>query len=223
MTARLVPAGVTLRDQLNKRFPKRDKRSDGWIGDAAHQARASDHNPDRDGWVHALDIDEDLGRPGASRQLADELVELARTGKDGGRIKYVVYEDKIASGTYAATRWRWRGSGYGHTEHIHVSFTDAAERNGKPFPLAVLEDPALWDGVVPPISAIQNAERLGLANPAAWRLAARLVDLGYYDGRPEAVYKQGYPRKAVTALQVARKIPGGGAYTPRTHAAVFGA
>jgi hypothetical protein len=47
--AKLVAAGVTLRDQLNDRFPKRDKRSDGWIGDYAHSTRASLHNPDKDG------------------------------------------------------------------------------------------------------------------------------------------------------------------------------
>ncbi len=33
---RLVAAGVTLRAQVNKRFPNRDKTSDGWIGDRAH-------------------------------------------------------------------------------------------------------------------------------------------------------------------------------------------
>jgi len=58
--ARLVAAGVKLRKQVDKAFPGRDKRSDGWIGDRAHQARKSDHNPDKNGWVHAIDIDADL-------------------------------------------------------------------------------------------------------------------------------------------------------------------
>ena len=54
-------AGVTkLRDQVDNRWPKRDKRTDGIIGDAAHQARQSDHNPDSKGAVHALDLDKDL-------------------------------------------------------------------------------------------------------------------------------------------------------------------
>ena len=78
--ATLAAAGVTLRNQINEAFPGRDKASDGWIGDAAHQARVSDHNPDRRGIVHAIDVDEDLAKKVDARELADELVELARTG-----------------------------------------------------------------------------------------------------------------------------------------------
>lgn len=136
--ARLVKAGVTLRDQINTRFPKRDKASDGWIGDAAHQARPSDHNPDSRGLVHALDIDEDFGKPGDALAFADQLIALARAGKDGGRLKYVVYENRIASATYPDKAWRWRAGNWGHTKHIHVSFTDKAERDGSPFPLPIL-------------------------------------------------------------------------------------
>jgi hypothetical protein len=65
MSWRVVPAALTLRDQVNARWPDRDKASDGTIGDAEHQGRPSDHNPDADGWVHALDLDADLGEPAA--------------------------------------------------------------------------------------------------------------------------------------------------------------
>ena len=139
--AKLVKAGVTLRNQINKRFPNRDKRSDGWIGDKAHQARKSDHNPDDRGWVHALDIDADLDRldPHAAQKLANQIVTYAASGAPGSkRIKYVVFNDQIASGTYPATKWVWRGRGYGHFGHIHVSFTNAAEQDGRPFPLPIL-------------------------------------------------------------------------------------
>ena len=75
--AKLVKGGVTLRDQVNKRFPKRKKDSDGWIGDAQHAARGdqSDHNPDANGWVHAIDIDKDLGAKGDAKKLADQIVD----------------------------------------------------------------------------------------------------------------------------------------------------
>lgn len=142
--ARLCAAGVTLRKQLDLKFPKRDRRSDGWIGDKAHAARKSDHNPDAKGVVYALDIDENFGkgtwRNGkAAQRLADQLVRYAASGLPGAeRVKYVVYEDRIASGTYKASWWKWRGKAYGHTQHIHVSFTAAADKDGRVFPLPVL-------------------------------------------------------------------------------------
>lgn len=142
--ARLCDAGVTLRRQLDRRFPDRDRRSDGWIGDRAHAARKSDHNPDTKGIVRALDIDENFGvgtwRNGrAARNLADQLIDYAASGLPGAdRIKYVVYEDQVASGTYRSTWWRFRGKGYGHTAHIHVSFTTEGDDDGSIFPLPIL-------------------------------------------------------------------------------------
>lgn len=135
---RLVAAGVTLRAQVDERWPGRDKRSDGWIGDAAHAARKSDHNPDADGWVHALDIDKDgIDAQALAEQLAAYAAEEHRAGRR--RILNIVWNDQVASGTYANHFWTFRGSGYGHLEHIHVSFTDAAELDGGPFPLAVFD------------------------------------------------------------------------------------
>jgi hypothetical protein len=143
--ARLVAAGVKLRKQVDRRWPKRDRRSDGWIGDRAHQARKSDHNPDSKGFVHALDIDADLDKddPKAAQRLANQLVAYAKSGKPGAdRIKYVVFNDRIASGTYKNTYWEWRGSGYGHMHHIHVSFTNKAPVTGRRrFPLPILRKP----------------------------------------------------------------------------------
>ena len=142
--ARLVAGGVTLRNQVNKRWPRRDKRSDGWIGDKAHAGRQSDHNPDARGLVHALDIDADLDPkdPGAAQRLANQIVAYAASGIPGAnRIKYVVFNDQIASGTYANSMWKWRGSGYGHTHHIHVSFSTKGENNAQTYPLPILNTP----------------------------------------------------------------------------------
>ena len=142
--AKLVAGGVVLRKQIDARYPGRDRRSDGWIGDRAHGARKSDHNPDRNGWVHALDIDENMGkgrwRNGrAARQLADQLRLYAASGMPGSeRIKYIVHERKLASGTYKATWWKWRPGNWGHDHHIHISFTAAAQKDDRLFPLPIL-------------------------------------------------------------------------------------
>ena len=144
---RLCAAGVTLRDQVNQKWPKRDKASDGWIGDAAHAARegwgtngrGSYHNPDPNGIVHAIDLDEDFLGKGkgekTAKEFAEQLATYCREGKDGGRIAHIVYEDKVASGT--ANNWHFRGSGYGHKHHIHISFTNKANTDGSKFRLPI--------------------------------------------------------------------------------------
>lgn len=219
--AKLVRAGETLRNQMNARFPKRDKSSDGWIGDSAHQSRPSDHNPDSRGWVHALDIDEDFGATGDNKKFADQLIAYARDGRKGSeRLKYTVYEDKVASGTYSDTYWVWRGSGYGHTHHIHVSFTDAAENDDRPFDLPIFNPDAVWDGNVPDFANIKAAEA-GATNKAAHRLASRLKDLGFYQGDVQPEGQQGYPVKAIKAYQEFIKVQPTGKYGPRLHRRIF--
>ncbi len=142
--ARLCDAGTTLRKQLDARFPKRDRRSDGWIGDLAHSKRFSYHNPDRNGIVWALDVDENFGlgtwRFGkAARRFADQLAAYAASGLPGSdRILHIVYEDQVVSGTYKQHWWKWRGSGYGHTFHIHITFRDGKGNDGAIFPLPIL-------------------------------------------------------------------------------------
>jgi hypothetical protein len=142
--AKLVKGGVVLRDQINGRWPGRDKRSDGWIGDAKHKARTSDHNADKNGWVHALDIDENMGkgkwRNGrAARKLADQLRAYAASGLPGSRrVKYVVYEGRLASGTYRSKWWKWRPGNWGHYQHIHISFTKWAQKDERLWPLPIL-------------------------------------------------------------------------------------
>jgi hypothetical protein len=230
---KLVAAGVTLRDQINKRWVNRDKRSDGWIGDSAHQARPSDHNPDKDGWVHALDIDHDFLGPnkGAAEaeKFASQLIELARNGKDRGRLKYVVYNNRIASGTHANQYWTWRKGNWGHTQHIHVSFTSKSQQDGSKFPLPIFNnDPLppkptnLWDGVVPNMNNVNAAAiEPSLKNLAAWRVACRLKDLGFYVGEVNPVYHQGYPRKAIEAFQKSKNLKSLKIYDQRTHEALF--
>lgn len=77
-----------------------------------------------------------------AQTLANQIVAYAASGKPGSqRIKYVVFNDQIASGTYANSAWKWRGSGYQHYDHIHVSFTEYAETHGGAFPLPIFDTP----------------------------------------------------------------------------------
>lgn len=136
----LSKAGETLRNQVNHNFRDRDKRSDGWIGDARHQLQKppSDHCPDpKTGAVRALDLDSDLGREkNNASYLADQLRLLAKSKKDK-RISYIIYNKKIAS---RILNWKWRTyRGINpHTSHIHISFTPAGDHDSKPFNIPLL-------------------------------------------------------------------------------------
>ncbi len=57
MKPKLSKAAGQLREQIDDSFPERSRKSDGWIGDARHSTRKSDHNPDATGCVRAIDID----------------------------------------------------------------------------------------------------------------------------------------------------------------------
>ena len=131
----LSKSADTLRRQINSTFADRDKRSDGWIGDARHSATKSDHNPALpSGVVRAIDIDSDLGGPANNAQyLANQLRLLGKTDK---RLAYVIYNKRIAS---PILFWNWRPyRGYAHTSHIHISFTALGDQDKRKFKLPIL-------------------------------------------------------------------------------------
>jgi hypothetical protein len=136
MKPRLSKAAVQLREQFDDSFSDRDRTSDGWIGDARHSSRPSDHNPDAQGWVRAIDIDADLSkRKGLASDVADQIRLAARNGDK--RISYVIFEGRIAS---RIRGWRWRkykGSNK-HNHHIHISFTKAGDEDSKFFNIPML-------------------------------------------------------------------------------------
>jgi hypothetical protein len=222
--AKLVAGGEVLRSQVNKRWVNRDKASDGWIGDSDHAARISDHNPDGRGYVHAIDIDEDFrGSENDTRWFADQLIAYARMKQPAwARLKYVVYEQQIASGTYASQNWVWRDGDYGHTEHIHVSFTRIGETDPSEFQIPILYGKAgLWDQVDPYYDILADAESSGEKNRATHRLACRLAELGFYEGKPLPEGKQGFPTNAIKKMQDYMGWERTDSYMPRTHRAIF--
>jgi hypothetical protein len=134
---RLCDAAFKLREQINAKYPDRDKSSDGWIGDTRHQAKPSDHNPDENGIVRAIDVDADLTRKykDASWDLAEELRLVAKTGEK--RISYIIHHGKISSPRMG---WKWRTyKGNPHAHHIHISFTPSGDNDETPFQVESLK------------------------------------------------------------------------------------
>jgi hypothetical protein len=116
MTWKLAPALGILRAQVDKAMPNRSKASDGTIGDAAHQAEHSDHNPNAAGIVCAWDCTATPTNP-VWQKLADDIVE-------DSRVNYVIFNRRIRY--HGEAHWRPYTGASAHTEHIHASLRQSS-------------------------------------------------------------------------------------------------
>lgn len=99
-----------LRREVDERWPHRDRSSDGWIGDAAHSRRVSDHNPDQYGVVHALDL--------TAAGIQPWTVVLAAVMHPA--TTYVIFRGRIWSRSHAFYVRHYDGPD-NHARHVHVS------------------------------------------------------------------------------------------------------
>ena len=134
----LCKAGQQLREQFDDCYSDRDRKSDGWLGDARHAARPSDHNPDSQGIVRAIDIDRDLSgisKPDLMPDVADQIRLCAKSGDK--RIAYVIFNGAICS---SKKSWAWRPyTGVNkHNHHCHVSFTKKGDTDSSFFNIPML-------------------------------------------------------------------------------------
>lgn len=126
MSWRLAKSLETLRKQINEAAPGRSKASDGTIGDAAHAARGSDHNPwVKDagiGVVTALDITHDPRNGVDCAAIAEALKASGDT-----RIKYIIWNRRIWTRAKSQGWLAYTGANP-HDKHIHISVASTKER-----------------------------------------------------------------------------------------------
>ncbi len=123
-----APCLLVLRDQINRRWPDRNKASDGIMGDASHQARDSDHNRG-----DAIDITHwpagglDVGV--LAEELRRQMASYAQ-----GRVLYLIFNARIVS---AQANWQWRkyGGANPHKNHLHLSIVPAKRTETRPWKL----------------------------------------------------------------------------------------
>jgi hypothetical protein len=127
----LISCLARLRTEFNLIAPSRDKTSDGWIGDTAHQQEVSDHNPDETGSVpihdadkvnevHAIDVDNNLNESDLTMEkVVQFLLGRCRSGAEK-RLRYIIWNRRIWE---ASNGWRQRTytGASPHTEHAHFS------------------------------------------------------------------------------------------------------
>jgi len=129
MTWRVAKSLEKLRAQINALAPRRNKASDGTIGDSAHSKTKSEHNPDANGVVRALDITHDPDHGVDCGRIIAAIV----ASRDP-RVLYVIWHAQICSSVVRPWTWRAYTGANPHTRHFHLS---------------VVDDPAAYDDEAP--------------------------------------------------------------------------
>ena len=104
--------------RLMAAFADRGHVNSGCVGDQAHAARKSDHNPDASGYAHAQDIHEKLDHD--MQPYVDFI--MANPGLFP-QVKYMIYEGFIYypnDGARPAGKYTYTGPN-AHAGHLHVS------------------------------------------------------------------------------------------------------
>jgi peptidoglycan hydrolase-like protein with peptidoglycan-binding domain len=104
-------------------YPGRNRASDGIMGDASHQARASDHN-----LGNAVDITHDPAHGCEGGVLAS----LAMSDR---RVKLIIWDRRIWNPAVSPS-WRLYTGSNPHTSHVHISIHAHMRGDDSPWPWA---------------------------------------------------------------------------------------
>lgn len=174
----LAPSLATGRAEVNKRWPNRDRASDGTIGDAEHATRQSDHNPNARESVNAWDMDKD----GVD---VDVVIDAFMRHPSA---HYVIWNRRIAD---ADNGWRWLAydGKNPHTQHVHFSIrqTFAAEQDTRPWGIWPVSNEEEDVALAPDEAArLKNVEAY-LSALLSGRPAEKLWDGKQYVTRPNVI------------------------------------
>ncbi len=188
-----------LRD-ATARWPNRNRASDGIMGDAAHQARRSDHN---DG--NAFDLTHDPAHGVDCNVLSRQVINDAR-------VTYVIWNRQIYNRSRAGEGWRAYTGSNPHNHHMHVSIQAASRNNLSPWPWS-----GAAGGTTPPYPG--TPLRQGSRGPSVSAVQQRLNDLGWRIAVDGIFGPQTH--QAVIAFQRQKHLTPDGIVGPITWAALW--
>jgi murein L,D-transpeptidase YcbB/YkuD len=209
---------TTLIKQINELFPNRDKASDGTVGDLAHSRRKSDHNPNGQGVVCAVDIDKDLS-PGGGAADVGLIVSALQKAKDP-RVKYIIWNGMITQKGNVAAWKPYRGAN-AHKAHAHIS----VHQNS-----ALYDDGRAWDlsGIsgadapppepTPTANGLRPELRFGATGEAVKRLQQLLIKETFLPPKSDDGHFGRQTMQAVVAFQRMLKLDADGIVGPKTWA-----
>lgn len=139
---RLAPALIAMEAEADRIAPRRRRTSDGSIGDQAHAARKSHHNPDG-GYVDALDISHD-----PANGMDVHAHARAMIARQDPRLEEVISNRQIWTWARRAEGWRRYTGANGHTIHAHFVVKNSHRndtspwfKSGLPFPTKPVPPP----------------------------------------------------------------------------------
>lgn len=144
---RVAKSLLQLRDQWQAAYP--GAANPGFIGDAEHASRTSDHNPwvdDPTSPVNVVTAGDFYHQPSIGAD-AYVLAEDLKAAKDP-RVKYVISRRRIWSLARDREGWRPYGGANPHTGHTHVSVTSSYPLYDRSYPWDITtteEDPEVTD------------------------------------------------------------------------------
>ncbi len=179
MAWRLAKSLKKLQEQINEMAPGRSKVSDGTIGDAAHSARKSDHNPNEQGIVAAIRCHtRPFGRmrrsnlePEPDRRFAREVCDLLtlRSGKLG-QVNGRSYDGKNP-----------------HDHHVHVSVKPDALDQTQEWAVRIAGAPGEVPPATPTLTETRPLLKTGASGEAVRALQQLLTHLAFPAGWTEGL------------------------------------
>jgi len=179
------------------------------IGDTAHAARKSDHNPDENGIVHAVDTTQNQSN--ADKTVPQAVVDALIRVKDP-RTKYIIWNKRIMAGNAGPSPWVWRPY-HGVNTHEHHCHHSVFGDDGSPWnlfkvtpPTPEFEDDEMLSpealeqvrGIVR--DEIKDAGTEGHANESGTSKRTRSLVRHLIDG-DGGQKKDSWPNRVITALQ----------------------
>src|SRR5262245_48359775 len=171
-----APACTKALADATARWPKRNKISDGIMGDARHKKGKSDHN-----LGNAFDLTHDPANGVDCNVLAKQVI-------NDKRVTYVIWNRQIYDRRRPAEGWKKYTGSNPHTKHMHVSIKPESRNDLSPWP---------WSGGAgkpgaPPASPGAALKR-GSKGPEVQKVQQRLQELGYDIGtkKPDGLFGAG--------------------------------
>lgn len=188
MSYREAASLATLHAEINKAAPNRDRAADGWIGDADHAARTSDHNPwvkdaNGVGVVRARDWTHDPAGGLDCAVLAGFLASRLGEHPALGSGAYVIWRSRIISTDRIREGWRTYTGPNPHAHHLHLSVGVAGYDSTSPWgwpeskrlPARIRRAVAELDREIVRVRAARDVARARGEKPAPYAATIRAI------------------------------------------------